>query len=835
MGAGSSEAQQTGHRPLAPLEVAKPEEIRVTVLNLAGREVLSCTLADGSTVRDLKYLVAAAGGPHARLQQLSFGSCVLKDATSCQQLGWTSAEPVTVTMTRVLPDLEKLLASLMHPKCLRRPANLLEIDLNILCCHCKEIFLSEPMLLKLEPPLCVVGNMHGHFDQLVKLLERCGSLPDTRYLFLGGYVGKGPPRSIDTMALLFVYKAQFPENLFLLRGRDEDASTSRIYGFYDECHRRFNIKLWKAFVDVFSCMPVCAVIREKIFCVSSGLSPHLTSFDRIGELERPCRVPEEGLLCDLLFARPETGSGWEKAPLDIACTFGEDVVQKFAAELGLDLIVRSNQPVGDGYAIFADHKLLTLWSIADWDWDDTDDQRYHLAAVMKVADNLDITAQVFDKLSSASSGVAGQSHTIALSWSAERQRVAHMPMASAPDRPEKAVGDDAPDSPSSLLEEKVQEAGSVPSSLGDVRVLVLSLAGREVASLLVHADTTIRGLKNHIATAGGPDARVQVLSSGSAVLEDKQTCSSLGWTADEAVLVTMTHALPDVDGCLDYFLRRYASDKAIPEEYASQLLLLCCRCKEIFLAEPMLLELEPPWVIVGNMHGYYDQLLNLFQRFGELPDSRYLFLGGYVDRGRRSLDTIALLLLRKMQYPDSLKLLRSNHEDAAMTRIYGFYDECKRRANVRLWKAFVEVFNCLPVGALIREKIFCVSGGLSKELQDFDCIRQLQRPRMVPEEGLLCDLMWSDPQPHPGWAENDRGVSFCFGADVVQQFVEKMGLDLIVRSHQVIHEGYEFFADGKLVTLWSIHNFKGELGNQAAIMKVSETMEMKLEVFDRHH
>jgi len=356
-----------------------------------------------------------------------------------------------------------------------------------------------------------------------------------------------------------------------------------------------------------------------------------------------------------------------------------------------------------------------------------------------------------------------------------------------------------------------------------------------VANLLVHADTTIRALKNHIAAAGGPDARVQVLSSGSAVLEDKQTCSSLGWTADEAVLVTMTHALPDVDGCLDYFLTRYSSDKAIPEEYTSQLLLLCCRCKDIFLAEPMLLELEPPWVIVGNMHGYYDQLLNLFQRFGELPDSRYLFLGGYVDRGRRSLDTIALLLLRKMQHPDSLKLLRSNHEDAAMTRIYGFYDECKRRANVRLWKAFVEVFNCLPVTALIREKIFCVSGGLSKELRDFDSIRQLQRPRMVPEEGLLCDLMWSDPQHQPGWDDNDRGVSFCFGADVVQQFVEKMGLDLIVRSHQVIHEGYEFFADGKLVTLWTIHNFKGELGNQAAIMKVSDTMEVQFQVFDRHH
>ena len=204
----------------------------------------------------------------------------------------------------------------------------------------------------------------------------------------------------------------------------------------------------------------------------------------------------------------------------------------------------------------------------------------------------------------------------------------------------------------------------------------------------------------------------------------------------------------------------------------------------------MLLELEPPWVVVGNMHGYYDQLLRLFKRCGDLPDTRYLFLGGYVDKGRRSLDTIVLLLLRKTQYPDDIVLLRSNHEEASMTRIYGFYDECKRRANVKLWKCFMEAFNCMPACALIREKIFCVCGGLSPELTHFDQIRQLTRPTVVPDSGLLCDLVWSDPHAESGWVENDRGVSYCFGPDVVQKFVESMGVDLIVRSHQVAIDGY---------------------------------------------
>ncbi|CAE7400180.1 NPP1 [Symbiodinium natans] len=275
-------------------------------------------------------------------------------------------------------------------------------------------------------------------------------------------------------------------------------------------------------------------------------------------------------------------------------------------------------------------------------------------------------------------------------------------------------------------------------------------------------------------------------------------------------------------------------NRALPDDLIYQLTLLCGRCKEIFLAESMLLELEPPWVVVGNMHGYYDQLLRLFKRCGDLPDTRYLFLGGYVDKGRRSLDTIVLLLLRKTQYPDDIVLLRSNHEEASMTRIYGFYDECKRRANVKLWKCFMEAFNCMPACALIREKIFCVCGGLSPELTHFDQIRQLTRPTVVPDSGLLCDLVWSDPHAESGWVENDRGVSYCFGPDVVQKFVESMGVDLIVRSHQVAIDGYEFAADRKLVTIWSIYNFKGEIGNPAAIMRVSEDLEVKFEVFDRH-
>jgi serine/threonine-protein phosphatase PP1 catalytic subunit len=100
--------------------------------------------------------------------------------------------------------------------------------------------------------------------------------------------------------------------------------------------------------------------------------------------------------------------------------------------------------------------------------------------------------------------------------------------------------------------------------------------------------------------------------------------------------------------------------------------------------------------------------------------------------------------------------------------MYGFFDECKCRFNVKLWKAFIEVFNVLPLAALVNQTIFCVHGGLSPELTSFDQIRCIQRPLDVPDSGLVCDLLWSDPEePLMGWHDSDRGVSYCFGPDIV--------------------------------------------------------------------
>ncbi|KAH8415403.1 hypothetical protein KR222_010747 [Zaprionus bogoriensis] len=252
---------------------------------------------------------------------------------------------------------------------------------------------------------------------------------------------------------------------------------------------------------------------------------------------------------------------------------------------------------------------------------------------------------------------------------------------------------------------------------------------------------------------------------------------------------------------------------------------LCLKSREIFLQQPILLELEAPLIICGDIHGQYTDLLRLFEYGGFPPAANYLFLGDYVDRGKQSLETICLLLAYKIKYPENFFLLRGNHECASINRIYGFYDECKRRYNVKLWKTFTDCFNCLPVAAIIDEKIFCCHGGLSPDLQGMEQIRRLMRPTDVPDTGLLCDLLWSDPDKDvQGWGENDRGVSFTFGVDVVSKFLNRHELDLICRAHQVVEDGYEFFARRQLVTLFSAPNYCGEFDNAGGMMTVDDSL-----------
>lgn len=260
---------------------------------------------------------------------------------------------------------------------------------------------------------------------------------------------------------------------------------------------------------------------------------------------------------------------------------------------------------------------------------------------------------------------------------------------------------------------------------------------------------------------------------------------------------------------------------------------LCVKSRAIFLQQPVLLEISAPMKICGDIHGQYSDLLRLFHYVGFPPRENYLFLGDYVDRGRQSLETICLLLIYKIKYPENFFLLRGNHECAFLTKKYGFYEECKRRYNVKLWKTFVDCFNCMPIVAIIEDKIFCCHGGLSPDLKNLNQIRNIERPAPIPSEGILCDLLWADPdETVVGWGLNDRGVSYTFGADVVTEFLNQHKLQLVCRAHEVVEDGYQFFADRRLVTVFSAPNYCGDFDNAAAVMTVDETLLCSFQILE---
>lgn len=305
----------------------------------------------------------------------------------------------------------------------------------------------------------------------------------------------------------------------------------------------------------------------------------------------------------------------------------------------------------------------------------------------------------------------------------------------------------------------------------------------------------------------------------------------------------------DLDGIIHRLTTTTSAPPKPPPVSRAEIKALCAAAKQLLLAQPTLLDLPAPINICGDIHGQFPDLLRLFSPAVGGPPSpanRYLFLGDYVDRGTQSVETVCLLLAYKLKHPDAFFLLRGNHECAAINKAYGFHQECVDRRLIipgrwDCWTEFNLVFACLPLAALVvssagggkkgkEKKMFCVHGGLSPELETMGQIRALRRPLPVevPEKGLLCDLLWSDPAAADddwGWDEPRRGVSSCsYGADVVAEFCERNGVEMVCRAHEEKQAGYEVAAGGKLVTVFSAPDYCGTAGNDGAVMVVGEDL-----------
>merc|ERR1711933_559434 len=193
----------------------------------------------------------------------------------------------------------------------------------------------------------------------------------------------------------------------------------------------------------------------------------------------------------------------------------------------------------------------------------------------------------------------------------------------------------------------------------------------------------------------------------------------------------------------------------------------CQRLKDVLIEENNAQPVQLPVVICGDIHGQFFDLLELFNIGGLIPEKNYIFMGDFVDRGYNSVETFELLILLKVRYPACITLIRGNHESRQITQVYGFYDECLRKyGNANVWKFFTDLFDYLPLTALVEKQIFCLHGGLSPQIDTLEHILQLDRVQEVPHEGPMCDLLWSDPDDRCGWGISPRGAGYTFGQDL---------------------------------------------------------------------
>ena len=187
--------------------------------------------------------------------------------------------------------------------------------------------------------------------------------------------------------------------------------------------------------------------------------------------------------------------------------------------------------------------------------------------------------------------------------------------------------------------------------------------------------------------------------------------------------------------------------------------------------------------ICGDIHGQFYDLVELFKVGRDCPETNYLFMGDFVDRGYHSVETFLWLLALKVRYPDRITLIRGNHESRRITQAYGFYDECQRKYGVNVWRYFTEIFDYLSLAALVEDRVFCVHGGLSPGANALDDVRSIDRKQEAPCIGVMCDLLWSDPaEDLDGWHISPRGAGFLFGGDIVQQFNHMNGVNYIARD-----------------------------------------------------
>ncbi|CRG87247.1 protein phosphatase 3, catalytic subunit [Talaromyces islandicus] len=254
---------------------------------------------------------------------------------------------------------------------------------------------------------------------------------------------------------------------------------------------------------------------------------------------------------------------------------------------------------------------------------------------------------------------------------------------------------------------------------------------------------------------------------------------------------------------------------------------------ELLRKEPNLLEMDAPITVCGDVHGQYYDLMKLFEVGGDPAETRYLFLGDYVDRGYFSIECVLYLWSLKIWYPNTLWLLRGNHECRHLTDYFTFKLECKHKYSERVYDACMDSFCALPLAAVMNKQFLCIHGGLSPELHTLEDIKAIDRFKEPPTHGLMCDILWADPLEEFGQEKtgeyfvhnNVRGCSYFFSYPAACAFLENNHLLSIIRAHEAQDAGYRMYRKTRttgfpsVMTIFSAPNYLDVYNNKAAVLK----------------
>ena len=246
----------------------------------------------------------------------------------------------------------------------------------------------------------------------------------------------------------------------------------------------------------------------------------------------------------------------------------------------------------------------------------------------------------------------------------------------------------------------------------------------------------------------------------------------------------------------------------------------------IFGKEPNILKIDPPLVIVGDLHGQIQDLYRILTRFDLPPRQKYLFLGDLVDRGDYSIEVVSLIFVLKVLYPKNVYIIRGNHEFRNVSFTGGFYSEImKKYKNNQIYEAFINSFNYLPFAAKVGS-YFCVHGGISPEIISISQIENLKRPIFTYQDPILTGILWSDPTlENLYFGPSPRGHGSLFGNTALIDFLTNNNLTCLIRAHECVN-GVKVLFNNLLYTVFSASNYPGGGENPSGTLFINENFKI---------